>query len=188
MATPFESIDLCNMAIELGAGFVARAFSGDKKQLVPLIKAAIAYRGFALLDVISPCVTFNNHEASTKSYAYVRDHNQAMDRVDMVATGQEITADYEPGTSTEVTLHHGAKLRLNKLAADYDPTDPTAALPVLERHRHTGEIATGLLYFDDREQDLHDLLGTVETPLNELPADKLCPGSNALAAINASKR
>ena len=188
MATPFEAIDLCNMAIELGAGYVARSFSGDKRQLVPLIKAAIAYRGFALIDVVSPCVTFNNHENSTKSYAYVRDHNQAMDRVDMVATGQEITADYDPGTSTEVTLHHGAKLHLKKLAEDYDPTDPTAAIPVLERHRMTGEIATGLLYLDDREQDLHDLLGTTETPLNAVPAEDLCPGSDALAAINASKR
>ena len=153
-----------------------------------MIHAAIAYRGFALIDVISPCVTFNNHAASTKSYDYVRDHNQAMDRIDIVATGQEITADYDPGTSTEVTLHHGAKLRLNKLADDYDPTDPTAALPILERRRMSGEIATGLLYFDDREQDLHDLLGTTDTPLNEIPASDLCPGSDALTAINASKR
>ncbi len=188
LATPFESIDLCNMAIELGAGFVARSFSGDKGQLVPLIKAAIAYRGFALIDVVSPCVTFNNHAASTKSYTYVRDHNQAMDRIDMVATSQEITADYAPGTSTEVTLHHGAKLRLSKLAEDYDPTDPAAALPALERQRGSGEIATGLLYFDDREQDLHDLLGTSQTPLNQIPDEDLCPGSDALADINASKR
>lgn len=188
MATPFESIDLCNLAIELGAGFVARAFSGDKAQLVPLIKAAVGYRGFAFIDVISPCVTFNNHATSTKSYTYVRDHNQAVGRLDMVATGEEITADYEPGTSTEVTLHHGQRLRLSKLDQDYDPTDPAASMPILEKTRAAGEIATGLLYLDDREQDLHDLIGTTGTPLNKLDAGGLCPGSEALKAINEANR
>ena len=186
--TPFDSIDLCNMAIELGAGFVARAFSGDKAQLVPLIKAAIHYRGFALIDVISPCVTFNNHTTSTKSYEYVRDHNHMVGRLDLVPEREEITAEYEPGTSTEVELHDGATMKLSKLAEAYDPTDPEAAWPVLERYKRKGEIATGLLYVDRREEDLHDLIGTAPGPLNEVPMEDLCPGADALAAINAAHR
>jgi len=186
--TPFESIDLCNLAIELGAGFVARAFSGDKKQLVPLIKAAIRYRGFALIDVISPCVTFNNHSASTKSYEYVRDHNQAVDRLDIVPERDEIRADYAPGTSAEVTLHDGVAIRLGKLGADYDPSDRDTALPLLDRYRRSGLVATGLLYLDKDERDLHDLLGTTAQPLNEVAPADLCPGSASLDAINAAKR
>lgn len=186
--TPFDSIDLCNLAIELGAGFVARAFSGDKSQLVPLIKAGLHYRGFAVIDVISPCVTFNNHTTSTKSYDYVRDHNHMVGRLDLVPERQEITADYAPGTSTTVTLHDGAQVNLTKLAEDYDPTDPETTLPALERHKKSGEIATGLLHLDAREQDLHDLIGTADQPLNEIPDADLCPGADALAAINASHR
>lgn len=186
--TPFDSIDLCNMAIELGAGFVARAFSGDKAQLVPLITAGIRYRGFALIDVISPCVTFNNHATSTKSYEYVRDHNHMVGRLDLVPEQQEIKADYAPGTSTRVTLHDGTQMALNKLGDDYDPTNMEQALPVLERHRRRGEVATGLLYLDDREADLHELIGTCEKPLNEVPAEDLCPGADALAQVNAAHR
>ncbi len=188
METPFDSIDLCNMAIELGAGFVARAFSGDKAQLVPLIKAGLHYRGFALIDVISPCVTFNNHTTSTKSYDYVRDHNHMVGRLDLVPEREEITAEYEPGTSADVTLHDGAQMKLSKLDESYDPTDMETALPVLERYKKRGEIATGVLYIDDREQDLHDLIGTTNQPLNEVPADALCPGSSALDAINDAHR
>ena len=188
METPFDSIDLCNMAIELGAGFVARAFSGDKAQLVPLIKAGLHYRGFALIDVISPCVTFNNHATSTKSYDYVRHHNQMVGRLDLVPEQEEITAEYAPGTSTDVTLHDGAQMRLSKLDTSYDPTDAETALPVLERYKRKGEIATGILYLDDRQQDLHDLIGTTIRPLNEVDADTLCPGSDALAAINDAHR
>jgi 2-oxoglutarate ferredoxin oxidoreductase subunit beta len=184
----FDSIDLCNMAIELGAGFVARSFSGDKAQLVPLIKAALDYRGFAFIDVISPCVTFNNHVASTKSYDYVRHHNQMVDQVDFVPERSEITVDYEEGTSTEVTLHDGARIGLRKLAEEYDPTDPVAALPMLARYRRAGEVATGLLYIDRHEEDLHDLMGTVGQPLNTVAEADLCPGASALEAINAAKR
>jgi len=185
---PFDSIDLCQLAIELGAGFVARGFSGDKPQLVPMIKAAIAYRGFALIDVISPCVTFNNHAASTKSYDYVREHNAALDRLDMVPERTEIRADYAEGTSVDVRLHDGSGLTLHKLDGGYDPTDPRRALPELERHRETGEVATGVLYIDPEERDLHDLIATSATPLNAIPAADLCPGNAALEAINARHR
>jgi len=188
MDTPFDSIDLCNMAIELGAGFVARSFSGDKAQLVPLIKAGLKYRGFALIDVISPCVTFNNHTTSTKSYDYVRDHNHMVGRLDLVPEREEIRADYAPGTTAEVTMHDGGSMTLSKVADEYDPTDPEKALPALERYRRKGEIATGLLYLDAREADLHDLIGTAKTPLNELDHADLCPGKAALADINASHR
>ena len=184
--TPFHSIDLCNMAIELGAGFVARAFSGDKAQLVPLIKAGLHYRGFALIDVISPCVTFNNHTSSTKSFEYVRDHNHMVGRLDLVPKQEEITADYAPGTTTDVTLHDGVKMRLSKMNDAFDPTDPKTSIPVLAGYKRRGEIATGLLYLDAHEQDLHDLIGTTDRPLNEVPAGELCPGADALDAINKS--
>lgn len=183
---PFEAIDLAAMAIQLGAGFVARSFSGDKAQLVPLLKAAIHYRGFALIDVISPCVTFNNHPASTKSYDYVREHNAALDRIDFVQARDTITVDYAAGSSTEVTMHDGSVMRLHKLAEDYDPSDRTAVLSALERHRAAGEVATGLLYLEAGETDLHGLLDTVDAPLNSLGEADLCPGSAALEAINAS--
>jgi len=186
--TPFDAIDLCKLAIDLGAGFVARAFSGDKAQLVPLIKTAIHYQGFALIDVISPCVTFNNHASSTKSYDYVRHHNQIVGRLDLVASRPEITVDYQPGSATNVRLHNGAEVTLRKLDDDYDPTVIASVLPVLERYRREGEIATGILYFDNREVELHDLIKTANRPLNEIPDSELCPGANALEAINASHR
>lgn len=182
----FEAIDLAALAIELGAGFVARSFSGDKTQLVPLMKAAMRYRGFALIDVISPCVTFNNHAGSTKSYDYVREHNAALDRVDFVESRQAITVDYAAGASADVTLHDGSVLKLHKLADDYDPNNRAAVLAALEGHRARGEVATGLLYLEPDETDLHDLIGTVKRPLNSLAEADLCPGNAALAAINAS--
>jgi 2-oxoglutarate ferredoxin oxidoreductase subunit beta len=186
LSTPFESIDLAAMAVELGAGFVARSFSGDKAQLVPLMKAALRYRGFALIDVISPCVTFNNPAASTKSYDYVREHNAALDRLDFIAGKREITADYAAGTSTDVRLHDGSVLQLYKLSEDYDPCDKARVLATLQRIKASGEIATGLLYVDEDEADLHDLIATTKQPLNELGDAELCPGSDALEAINAS--
>ncbi|MEZ5670298.1 MAG: 2-oxoacid:ferredoxin oxidoreductase subunit beta [Alphaproteobacteria bacterium] len=188
LENPYAPIDLCAMAIELGAGFVARSFSGDKHQLVPLIKAAIRYRGFAFIDVISPCVTFNNHAASTKSYDYVRDHNAAMDRLDLVPARAAIEADYAEGSSTDVVLHDGTAIRLHKLSPDYDPTDPAAALPELARRRAAGEIPTGLLALDLEETELHDLMRTTPGPLNALRDADLCPGSKALDAINAAHR
>jgi 2-oxoglutarate/2-oxoacid ferredoxin oxidoreductase subunit beta len=185
---PFDAIDLCQLAIQLGAGFVSRSFSGDKGQLIPLIKAAISYRGFAFLDVISPCVTFNNHPTSTKSYDYVRAHNQAIDSLDFVEHRQEITASYAEGTSLSVAMHDGSRLLLHKLDPSHDPRDPDAAIMAIRSHAGRGEVATGLLYVNETQHDMHDILATIERPLNGIPASELCPGGAALAAINARLR
>lgn len=187
-ANPFESIDLCSLAIELGAGFVARGFSGDKTQLVPLIKAAITYRGFALIDVISPCVTFNNHPTSTKSYDFVRDHNMALDKVDIVPHKAEITTEYAEGTSRSVSLHDGTTVNLYKMPEGYDPSDPAAAQAELSRRKAEDQIATGLLFIDPDEIDLHMHIGTTQEPLNTFVDDDLCPGAAALEAVNARHR
>ena len=184
----FDSIDLCGLAIELGAGFVARGFSGDKAQLVPLIKAAIHYHGFALIDVISPCVTFNNHASSTKSYDYIREHNRMVDHLDIVPERTEIRAEYEPGTTVDLVLHDGSQIKLHKLADEYDPTDTGSSLSILEHCRSEGAVATGLLYLDPAETDLHDLLQSTGQPLNAVPESELCPGASALETINAEFR
>ncbi len=185
-ANPFEAIDLCQLAIQLGAGYVARSFSGDKRQLIPLIKAAIAYKGFAFLDVISPCVTFNNHAASTKSYDYVRAHNMASEnKLDFVEAKEEITTDYEAGTSADITLHDGSAVRLYKVDGAHDPRDPDAAIMTIRQNASMGSVATGLLYINEEQQDLHDLLASDARPLNALPMSELCPGAKALAQINA---
>lgn len=185
---PFDAIDLAVLAIELGAGFVARGFSGDKVQLVPLIKAAMAYHGFALIDVISPCVTFNNHATSTKSYDYVRDHNEAVDRLDLVPERETITADYAAGETAIVALHDGSRIALTKLDETYDPHDTVGVLDTLRRNRMDGRVTTGLLYLDQNERDLHDIVGTTATPLNAVPMDELCPGAETLATINQQFR
>ncbi|MBW8270164.1 2-oxoacid:ferredoxin oxidoreductase subunit beta [Caldovatus aquaticus] len=183
-----EAIDLVALAMQLGATFVARGFSGDKAQLVPLIKAALLHRGAAFIDCISPCVAFNNHEGSTKSYDFVREHNEAVNRLDVILGRQPITAEYEPGSVIEVTQHDGSVLRLRKIAPDYDPTDRVAAMNYLQERKAAGEIVTGLLYVDPDPTDLHAKLGTVEVPLNRLGDAELCPGSAALARINAALR
>lgn len=183
-----EPVDLIGLALLLGATFVARSFSGDKAQLVPLIKAAIQHRGAAFLDVISPCVAFNNHPGSTKSYDYVREHNQAVNRLDFIEEREEITADYAPGEVIEVAQHDGSVLRLRKLAADYDPTDRVRAMNYLQERAAAGEVVTGLLYVQPHSCELHDYLNTVETPLNQLTERELCPGSVALERINAAMR
>lgn len=180
----FEAIDLCTLAIQLGAGFVARSFSGDREQLMPLIKAGMTYRGFAFLDVISPCVTFNNHADSTKSYDYVRAHNAAMDRLDLVPERQEITAEYREGESLPVRMHDGSIMQLHKLDENYDPGDADTAIMTLRKRYAQGEVVTGLLYIEDDAQDLHDLINTSERPLNSVPASELCPGNARLAEIN----
>ena len=181
-------IDLASLALLLGATFVARSFSGDKEQLVPLIKAAIEHRGAAFIDVISPCVAFNNHPESTKSYDYVRDHNEAVNFLDVMLTREEITLDQAPGTVELVTQHDGSILKLRKLAAEHDPTDKRTALSYMQRHQATGEIVTGLLYVEPESEEMHDRLGTVAQPLNVLSEAELCPGSAALAKVNASLR
>ncbi len=183
-----EPIDLVSMALLVGATFVARSFSGDKHQLVPLIEAAIRHRGPAFIDVISPCVAFNNHPGSTKSFDYVRAHNDAVNALDFITGREEITTDYEPGTVREVTQHDGTVLRLRKLADDYDPTDRLAAMTYVQNGHARGEIVTGLLYIDESSGDLSDRLNVVDQPLNALGTEELCPGSAAIDGINASFR
>lgn len=181
-------IDLVSMALVLGATFVARSFSGDKKQLVPLLKAAILHKGSAVLDVISPCVQFNNNPESTKSYDFVREHNEAVNRIDMIVPREQIKVNYEPGTVETVVQHDGTIIKLAKLDPDYNPRDRAAAMAYIQKHAARNEVVTGLLYLDSESEDLHKNLNTVETPLNRLNAPELCPGSKALAAINAAYR
>ena len=184
-ANPFEAIDLCQLAIQLGAGYVARSFSGDKRQLIPLIKAAIAYKGFAFIDVISPCVTFNNHPASTKSYDYIRAHNMASEnKLDFVEAREEIKADYPAGTSTDIALHDGSVVRLYKVDGAHDPRNADAAIMTIRQNASNGAVATGLLYINEQQQDLHDLISSDQRPLNALPMRELCPGWQALQRIN----
>ena len=181
-------IDLVSLALILGATFVARSFSGDKKQLVPLIKAAITHQGSAVLDVISPCVQFNNNPQSTKSYDFVREHNDAVNRIDFIEPRAEIRADYAPGTVETVTQHDGSVLKLAKLHEDYNPHDRVGAMSFLQARHAAGEIVTGLLYLDANPEDIHTHLNTVAAPLNTLRESDLCPGAAALDAINESYR
>src|SRR5215467_13883481 len=183
-----EPIDLVSLSLQLGASFVARSFSGDKGQLVPLIKAAIEHNGAAFIDVISPCVAFNNNPESTKSFDYVRAHNEAVNYLDVIVGRDEIVADYAPGTVETVVQHDGSVLRLRKLAVDYDPRDRISALTYLQQQHAAGEIVTGLLFVDLDSGDMHEFLDTVETPLNGLGEAELCPGSEALARYNAAHR
>ena len=183
-----EPIDMIGLALLLGATFVARSFSGDKKQLVPLVKAAIEHQGAAFIDIISPCVAFNNHPGSTKSYEYVRQHNEAVNRLDFIESREEITADYAAGEMVEVTQHDGSVLRLRKLAADYDPTDRVKVMNYLQERTAAGEVVTGLLYVAPEAADMHAYLNTVEVPLNKLDVRELCPGSVALERLNAALR
>src|SRR5665213_960743 len=183
-----NSIDLAAMALQLGAGFVARSFSGDKQQLVPIIKAAIMHNGAAFIDIISPCVAFNNHAGSTKSFDFVREHNEAVNRLDFMASRMPIEVKYEPGTVEIVEQHDGSTLALRKLDADYEPTDRTAALGYLQHHAAKGQIVTGLLFVEKEAEDLHAHLRTVDGPLNALGEKDLCPGQAALEKFTASLR
>ena len=183
-----EPIDLVSLSLQLGASFVARSFSGDKAQLVPIIKAAIQHHGAAFIDCISPCVAFNNHEGSTKSFDYVREHNEAVNRLDLIPEREEITADYAPGTVEEIVQPNGARLRLRKLAADYDPHDRVGAMTYLQERHAAGEIVTGVVYLETEPTDLHDYLNTVDKPLNQLGEADLCPGVEALKRFNKSLR
>jgi len=181
-------IDLVAMALQLGATFVARSFSGDKEQLVPLIKAAIEHEGAALIDVISPCVAFNNHLGSTKSFDYVREHNEAVNRLDFITGRAPITVAYEAGSVEMVEQHDGSRLVLKKVAADYDAHDRIGAMTFLQQHAAKGQIVTGLLYVDKDPEDLHAHFNTVAAPLNALSEKELSPGSAALEKINAALR
>jgi 2-oxoglutarate ferredoxin oxidoreductase subunit beta len=181
-------LDLIGLALQLGATYVARGFSGDKRQLVPLIQGAIAHQGAAFIDVISPCVAFNNHAGSTKSYEYVREHNEAANRIDFVPCRDEIKVDFPEGELLEVEQHDGSVLRLRKLGGDYDPRDRIAAMNYVHAREAQGEVATGLLYVDPEPRDLHAHLNTVPASFNTLGVAELCPGSAALEKINAALR
>ena len=181
-------IDMVSLALQLGASYVARSFSGDKHQLVPLIKGAIEHKGAAFIDVVSPCVAFNNNPESTKSYEYVRAHNEAVNRLDFMVGREPITADYAPGTMETVVQHDGSVLRLRKLALDYDPHDRISAMTYLNQRHALGEVVTGLLYVEQDHGDLHHFLETVDTPLNALGETELCPGQDILARYNAAHR
>jgi 2-oxoglutarate ferredoxin oxidoreductase subunit beta len=182
------AIDMVAMALQLGASFVARSFSGDKNQLVPIIKAAIEHKGAAFIDVISPCVAFNNHAGSTKSYDYVREHNEAVNRLDFITGREPIEIDYAPGTVQTVEQHDGSTLVLRKVNADYDVHDRVAAMNFLHQHAAQGQIVTGVLFLDREAEDLHQHLNTTDMPLNTLSEKELCPGAAKLEEINASLR
>lgn len=185
---PYEGIDLAGLAMELNATFVARSFSGDKKQLVPLIKAAMSHPGFAFIDIISPCVTFNNTPKSTKSYSYVREHIASTSEFDFVPKEKEIVVDYEAGDDKKVELFDGSVIHLTKVDPKWDPSDRSTAVNRLLEAKKNAQILTGLLYIDPESQDLHKKLSTVDKPLNQLSQDELCPGNDALKSINASFR
>ncbi len=184
----FEPIDLVNLALQLGATFVARSFSGDKEQLIPLIKAAMSHHGFALIDVVSPCVTFNNNPGSKKSYDFVREHCEATATVDFVPMQKEITIRQEPGTTQEVILHDGSAIHIHKAIPGIDIHDRRSAMRAIKDHNERGELLTGLLYVDTDPRDFHEMIGTVDKPLNSLQEDVLCPGQANLASINDSFR
>ncbi|MFT5693150.1 MAG: 2-oxoglutarate ferredoxin oxidoreductase subunit beta [Oceanicoccus sp.] len=185
---PFEPIDLASVALQLGATFVARSFSGDKKQLIPLIKAAISHQGFAFIDIISPCVTFNNTAKSTKGYEYIRDHLAATGTVDFVPMKEEITTSYNAGHSQEVTMHDGSVVHLHKADNRLDIHSSRSALGLIKDYKAQGKILTGLLYLNPDSQELHESIGTASQPLRSFGESDLCPGSRTLKTINDSFR
>jgi 2-oxoglutarate ferredoxin oxidoreductase subunit beta len=176
-------IDTCALAIQLGATYVARSFSGDKKQLSALMKGAVAHQGTAMLDVISPCVTFNDHEGSTKSYSFVKDHDEPLQDVSFVPFFEDIAVDYDPGTTVDVTLHDGSRILLRKIGADYDPTRKTDALRVLTEAHDKGEIVTGLFYVNTKAPNFLELLNVVDEPLATLPEARVRPPQRVLDEI-----
>ncbi len=181
-------IDPVMLGLSLGATFVARSFSGDKADLVPILKAGIRHRGFALVDVISPCVTFNDHEGSTKSYLYTRQHQVQVVEADFVPPASEITASVAAGGATQVTMHDGSILSLRKVASDYDPTDRQAVWSYLYERQRSGEVPVGLLFVDERGVEMHAASKTVDVPLSKLPFEELCPGRAALDALQDTYR
>ena len=183
-----EPLDPVMLALNIGATFVARSFSGDKAQLVPILKAGLRHDGLALVDVISPCVTFNDHEGSTKSYRYTRKHSLPIVESDFVPHAAEITTEYPEGSVQAVTMHDGSVVRFRKVAADYDPTDRVAAWRYLRERQSSGEIPTGLLYVDESSVDMHGLAKTVKTPLTRLGHEELCPGNAALKKLQEAFR
>jgi 2-oxoglutarate ferredoxin oxidoreductase subunit beta len=176
-------IDTCSLAIQLGATFVGRSFSGDKKQLLAMLKAAIAHNGTVVLDVISPCVTFNDHEGSTRSYKYMQEHEEAIAEVGFVPHFQEIDVEYDPGTTINVEMHDGSHLRLRKLHEDFDPTDRVAAITALMSAHAKEEVLTGIFYLDTAKPSFTDMLNLVEEPLGTLPQERVRPGRAVLDEV-----
>jgi 2-oxoglutarate ferredoxin oxidoreductase subunit beta len=187
-ANTMQAIDGVLLALTLGATFVARSFSGDKDQLVPIVKAGLAHKGFAFIDVISPCVTFNDHEGSTKSYAYAKEHDEVLGDISFVPFFDDISIDYDPGTTKQVTLHDGSTLYLKKVAEDYDPTDKLTAMRLLHETAHRGEFATGVLYVEPDKDDFVTLLNLVDEPLSKLPLSTVRPGPEVLEELMESLR
>jgi 2-oxoglutarate ferredoxin oxidoreductase subunit beta len=181
-------IDTCALAIELGASFVARSFSGDKRQLLSILKASMSHQGTALIDVISPCVTFNDHEGSTKSYAYAKDHDDPLGEVSFVPFFEDISIEYDPGTTREVRMHDGSKLFLKKVAEDYDPTSKVNAVRMIHETAQRGEFATGILYIEPEKPDFLSLLNLVDEPLATLPLERVRPPRATLDEIMESLR
>jgi 2-oxoglutarate ferredoxin oxidoreductase subunit beta len=181
-------IDTCQMAIQLGASFVARSFSGDKKQLLSILKASLSHRGTCMIDVLSPCVTFNDHEGSTKSYAYAKDHEEPLGEVNFVPFFEDIAIEYEPGTTKEVKMHDGSRLYLKKVAEDYDPMDKMAAIRLLHETARRGEFATGILYVEPDKEDFLTMLNIVDEPLATLPLERVRPGKVVLDEVMDSLR
>ena len=179
-------IDVCALAIELGCGFVARSFSGDPKQLRPILKAAFSHRGTAVVDVISPCVTFNNHEGSTKSYLNVKEHDAPLHDITFIPSYENIEVDYEPGESREVTLHDGSRITLKKLQEDYDPGDAIRALEVIHRGRQEDNFVTGIFYLDPEKDSLDADLNLVDEPLATLPLERVRPPKEVLDEVMSS--
>ncbi len=185
---PYASIDLCSLAIELGASYVARGFAGDRVQLVSLIKGAFAHNGLAFLDIISPCVTFNNTVTSTKSYTYVKEHAEAYNTFDFIPIQQEIRAEYEQGCDQEITMHDGSKICLRKAEKTMEVKDSVKAMHHLLAAKRDGHLLTGLIYVDDKSRETHDILQTTLRPLNSLNEKELCPGNAVLQQLNAMMR
>src|ERR1700739_4862397 len=177
------AIDTCALAIQLGATFVGRSFSGDKKQLLAMLKAAIAHNGTVVLDVVSPCVTFNDHEGSTKSYKYMQEHEEAVSDVVFVPYFQEIDVEYDPGTTIDVTMHDGSHLRLRKLHENFDPTDRVAAITALTAAHAKNEILTGVFYVDTQKPSFTELLNLVDSPLGTLPDKRVRPSKAVLDEV-----
>src|SRR5205823_12716898 len=176
-------IDTCELAISLGATFVGRSFSGDKRQLHAMLKAAVAHRGTVLLDVISPCVTFNDHEGYTKSYKYMKDHEEPLQDISFVPAFEDISVDYDPGTTIEVSMHDGSKLRLSKIEEDYDPTDRIKAITRLHEAHEKGEVLTGVFYVNTKAPNFIEMLNMAEQPLATLPESVVRPGREVLEQV-----
>jgi 2-oxoglutarate ferredoxin oxidoreductase subunit beta len=179
-------IDTCSLAIQLGATFVGRSFSGDKKQLLTMLKAAIAHKGTVMLDVISPCVTFNDHEGSTKSYKFMQEHDEPINELGFVSSFDDIEVDYDPGTTLDVRMHDGSSLRLRKILEDYDPTNKVEAVKTLMEAHENGEVLTGVFYVNTEKPTFIDLLNLVDEPLSSLPESIIRPSKETLDKVMAS--